>query len=74
MIEEVELERRVVLRVKFILDGTDPHGAIFQDRYFYRWHLVNEGTPKAFDWKIVKDELAMQLIIFFGPHGLSFKL
>ena len=60
MIEEVELERRVVLRVKFILDGTDPHGAIFQDRYFYRWHLVNEGTPKAFDWKIVKDELVQK--------------
>lgn len=57
MIEDVELERRVVLRVKFILDGTDPRGAVFQDRYFYRWHLVNEGTPSAFDWKIVKDEL-----------------
>ena len=60
MIEEVELERRVVLRVKFILDGTDPHGAVFQDRYFYRWHLVNEGTPRAFDWKIVKDELVQK--------------
>jgi hypothetical protein len=57
MIEEVELERRVVLRVKFILDGVDPHGQVFQDRYFYRWQLVNEGTPNAFDWKIVKDEL-----------------
>ncbi|HSE19909.1 MAG TPA: VCBS repeat-containing protein [Pyrinomonadaceae bacterium] len=57
MIEEVELERRVVLRVKFILDGIDPHGVVFQDRYFYRWSLVNEGTPNAFDWKIVKDEL-----------------
>src|SRR5689334_21936395 len=34
MIEEVELERRVVLRVKFILDGIDPHGVVFQDRYF----------------------------------------
>ncbi|MBC8029058.1 MAG: VCBS repeat-containing protein [Pyrinomonadaceae bacterium] len=57
MIEDVELERRVVLRVKFILDGTDPQGAVFQDRYFYRWELVNEGTAKAFDWKIVKDAL-----------------
>ena len=57
MIEEVELERRVVLRVKFILDGIDPQGVVFQDRYFYRWSLVNEGTPNAFDWKIVKDEL-----------------
>jgi hypothetical protein len=57
MIEQVELEKRVVLRVKFILDGVDPHGVVFQDRYFYRWNLVNEGTPNAFDWKIVKDEL-----------------
>lgn len=60
MIEDIELERRVVLRVKFILDGTDPHGAVFQDRYFYRWQLVNEGTPAAFDWKIVKDELVQK--------------
>jgi hypothetical protein len=57
MIESIDLEKSVVLRVKFILDGTDPHGVVFQDRYFYRWSLVNEGTPNAFDWKIVKDEL-----------------
>jgi hypothetical protein len=57
MIEQVELERRVVLRVKFILDGADPHDAVFQDRYFYRWTLINEGTSNAYDWKIVKDEL-----------------
>jgi hypothetical protein len=57
MIESIDLEKSVVLRVKFILDGTDPHGVVFQDRYFYRWQLVNEGTPNAFDWKIVKDEL-----------------
>lgn len=57
MIESIDVEKSVVLRVKFILDGTDPHGVVFQDRYFYRWYLVNEGTPHAFDWKIVKDEL-----------------
>ena len=58
MIEEVELERRVVLRVKFILDGADPQGAVFQDRHFYRWTLANEAAaPGALDWKIVKDEL-----------------
>ncbi|HKG79789.1 MAG TPA: VCBS repeat-containing protein [Pyrinomonadaceae bacterium] len=77
MIEEVELERRVVLRVKFILDGTDPHGAVFQDRYFYRWHLVNEGTPPAFDWKIVKDELVEKDGLIEGLRvagdGASFK-
>jgi hypothetical protein len=77
MIEEVELERRVVLRVKFILDGTDPHGAVFQDRYFYRWQLVNEGTPTAFDWKIVKDELVQKDGLIEGVRvagdGASFK-
>ena len=34
--------------------------SVFQDRYFYRWQLVNEGTPHAFDWKIVKDELVQK--------------
>jgi hypothetical protein len=57
MIESIDLEKSVVLRVKFILDGTDPHGVVFQDRYFYRWYLSNEGASNAFDWKIVKDEL-----------------
>src|ERR1043165_2922147 len=58
MIEQIDPERRVVLRVKYILDGTDPRGAIFQDRYFYRWTLLNEAAgPGAFDWKITRDEL-----------------
>jgi hypothetical protein len=59
MIEHVELERRVTLRVKFILDGTDPQGAVFQDRHFYRWHLINEGTPGAYD----------ELLAFHGLLG-----
>jgi hypothetical protein len=66
MIESVDLEKSVVLRVKFILDGTDPHGVVFQDRYFYRWHLINEGTPNAFDWKIVKDELVQNAGLLEG--------
>jgi hypothetical protein len=58
MIERVELDRSVALTVKFILDGHDREGALFQDRHFYRWHLVNEDTTGAdYDWKIVKDEL-----------------
>lgn len=57
MIEQVELERRVTLRVKFILDGVDPQGALFQDRHFYRWTLENEGAPGEYNWRIVRDEL-----------------
>ncbi len=60
MIESIDLEKSVVLRAKFILDGKDPQGEVFQDRYFYRWYLVNEGNPNAFDWKIVKDELVQK--------------
>jgi len=58
MIERVELDRRVVLRVKFILDGADPQGQVFQDRHFYRWTLNNQSdAPGQFDWRVVKDEL-----------------
>jgi len=57
MIEKVELERTVQLTVKFILDGKDQRDAVFQDRNFYRWYLINEGGSGAYDWKIVKDAL-----------------
>jgi FG-GAP-like repeat len=77
MIESIDLEKSVVLRVKFILDGTDPHGVVFQDRYFYRWYLSNEGTPNAFDWKIVKDELVQNAGLLEGLRvagdGAGFK-
>lgn len=69
MIEQVELERSVDLRVKFILDGKDPHGAVFQDRYFYRWRLVNEGTAQAYDWKIVRDGLVITKDVVKGQDG-----
>lgn len=71
MIEHIELEKRVVLRVKYILDGKDPQGSIFQDRHFYRWHLVNEGGGGDYDWKIVKDELIEGLRV--AGDGSGFK-
>ncbi len=58
MIEEVDPEKAVKLRVKYILTGKDKQGAEFEDRYFYRWSLVNQAkTGDGFDWKIVKDEI-----------------
>ncbi|MDT4897003.1 MAG: enediyne biosynthesis protein [Acidobacteriota bacterium] len=70
LIEAVEPERRVTLRVKFILDGTNPQGAIFQDRHFYRWQLVNEAAPGAgYDWKIVKDEMIEGVRVAGDGHG-----
>ncbi|MCA1593864.1 MAG: VCBS repeat-containing protein [Acidobacteria bacterium] len=58
MIEQIEPERRVTLRVKFILDGTGRQGEIFEDRHFYRWTLVNESSAAGeINWKITNDEL-----------------
>jgi hypothetical protein len=58
MIEEIDPEKAVTLRVKYILDGVDQEGLAFQDRFFYRWWLSNEGSSDgAFDWKIVRDQL-----------------
>src|ERR1044072_6346372 len=70
MIEQIAPERRVVLRVKYILDGTDPRAAVFQDRYFYRWTLVNEAdAPGAFDWKITRDEVVEGLRVAGDGEG-----
>src|SRR5205085_1386765 len=70
MIEQIDPDRRVVLRVKYLLDGTDPQGALFQDRHFYRWTLVNEAAePGAFDWKIVRDELVEGLRVAGDGEG-----
>lgn len=71
MIEKVELEQTVQLTVKFILDGKDQRGTVFQDRNFYRWHLVNEGGSGAYDWKIVKDELVEGVRV--GGDGRNFQ-
>ena len=72
IIEKVELDRSVVLTVKFILDGTDPKGALFQDRHFYRWHLVNEDeTGSEYDWKIVKDELVEGIRVAGNGRGFT---
>src|SRR5262249_38231274 len=70
MMKNVGLERRGVLRVNFILDGTDQAGLVFQDRHFYRWYLANEGRG-GYDWKIVKDELVEGIRV--AGDGRGFK-
>jgi hypothetical protein len=70
MIQNVELERRVDLTIKFILDGQDTQGALFQDRHFYRWQLVNENRA-GYDWKIVKDELVEGIRVAGDAQGFT---
>lgn len=58
MIEQADPARDVVLRVKYILMGTDRDGRLVEDRYFYRWTLANRAkSGKGFSWVIVRDEL-----------------
>jgi hypothetical protein len=70
MIQRVELERSVELTIKFILDGADRQGALFQDRHFYRWHLANEGR-EGYDWKIVRDELVEGIRVAGDARGFA---
>ncbi|MBU08338.1 MAG: hypothetical protein CME13_10250 [Gemmatimonadetes bacterium] len=61
-IDLMDIERTVpgheaLLTVKFILDGVDQEGGVLQDRFFFRWHIVNEAAPDGYEWKIQSDEL-----------------
>ncbi len=72
MIEKVDLDRSVLLTVKFILDGRDGQGALFQDRCFYRWNLVNEDASGAgYDWRIVSDELVEGVRVAGDGHSFT---
>ena len=59
LIEQVEPEVRAVVNVKYVLDGLDRDGQLFQDRFFLRWHIERKNaTPSAgLEWTIVEDEL-----------------
>ncbi len=57
LIHRTEDEQKLEARVKFILDGIDREGRLFQDRFFIRWTLRKETARPASDWKIVSDQL-----------------
>ena len=56
-LERTDPDRQTVLTVKHILDGVDQQGGVLQDRFFFRWTLVNQDAPDGYDWKIQRDEL-----------------
>ena len=58
-IEVIRPHHEVVLTVKYILDGEDTDDSLFQDRFFFRWHLkyVEEAKEDELHWQITKDEL-----------------
>jgi hypothetical protein len=56
-IERTVPDREAMLTVKVILDGVDREGGVLQDRFFFRWHIVNVAAPDGYDWKIRSDAL-----------------
>lgn len=70
LIEDLEVEKAARLTVKLIFDGHAPDGQAFQDRIFYRWQLVNEGTPGTYLWRIVSDELVEGVRVAGDRQGL----
>jgi hypothetical protein len=71
LIEHAEHGQSAVLTVKFILDGKDRQGAVFQDRHFYRWHLVTDTTPDGPGWRIARDELVEGVRVAGNGHGFE---
>ena len=67
MIENIESDHSVVVRVKFILDGTTHKGELFQDRHFYRWHVAKEDEEGT-EWQIVSDELVEGIRVLGDGH------
>ncbi len=70
MIEQIEPERDVTLTMKLILDGVEAEGAIFQDRMFYRWRLLNEpAAEEPYAWRIERDELVEGIRVSGDAQG-----
>jgi hypothetical protein len=58
LLEETEPGKASKLTVKYILDGRDSEGRLFQDRFFFRWWLdLVTGNDGLDTWRIVRDEL-----------------
>lgn len=58
LIEKVQPGEAARLTVKYVLDGRDTEGRLFQDRFFFRWWLESATGDEGLDgWRIVRDEL-----------------
>ncbi len=81
LIEDIELEKAARLTIKLIFDGIDDQDRAFQDRFFYRWHLVNQAgndgersaglEESEFGWKIQRDELVEGIRVAGDRSGLE---
>lgn len=56
LIEDLVPDAAAVVSVKYVLDGQTDEGEVFQDRFFFRWH-IEKASELPHGWHIVKDEL-----------------
>jgi hypothetical protein len=58
LIEQAVPGESAVVTVKYILNGQDKAGLLFEDRFFFRWRLKKvERASGLKEWRIASDEL-----------------
>ena len=70
LIEEIVPDVSAVLTIKCVVDGQDLEGQLFQDRFFFRWHIENRGSDGEAHWQILSDELVEGVRV--AGNGQSF--
>lgn len=72
LIEDATPEESARLTVKYILDGKDLAGRLFQDRFFFRWWIKRETGSDGLDvWRITKDEFVEGVRVAGSGHGFE---
>lgn len=72
LIEDATPEESATLTVKYILDGKDHAGKLFQDRFFFRWWIEREEGSDGLDvWRITKDEFVEGVRVAGSGHGFE---
>jgi hypothetical protein len=58
LVERLVPDRTAAVTVKYVLDGEDRAGRLFEDRFFFRWQLERDPLSSGLtNWQITSDEL-----------------
>ncbi|MDA1013418.1 MAG: hypothetical protein O3A00_03070 [Planctomycetota bacterium] len=72
LVEKIEPDKFARLTVKYILDGKDHQGKLFQDRFFFRWWIEQQtGADGLGVWRITKDEFVEGVRVAGSGHGFE---
>ena len=72
LIEDADPGKAAKLTVKYVMDGRDTDGQLFQDRFFLRWWLEQATGDDGLDtWRIVRDELVEGVRVAGEANGFE---